>query len=138
MRNKNIFLLIIGLAIVGVVIYGFSNVGDQNTTPSTLEDERPIKAYEDCTKKWPPDLCKMFIPEERIKLYDICAKTEMPKRVSDTTVYPDNKIAVIRWWDSQLQENIAIYLPYEPEAGFAGCSESTKSILEHIKETQIP
>jgi hypothetical protein len=80
----------------------------------------------------------MLIPEERVKLYDICVKIEIPERVDDTTVYPDNKIAVIRWWDDQLQQNITLCLPYEPETGFTSCSESAKSILKLIKESQIP
>ncbi len=105
---------------------------------SKLGIENLIKAYKNCINRFSSDLCKMFISEERARLYDICAKAEIPKTELDTTVYPENKIAVIRWFDDKLQQSITLYFPYEPETEFAGCSMSAKSILKHIQESQIP
>lgn len=134
--------LIIIIIIIGVIVtYGLIkiNVNDQTAIPfSKIETDSSIKAYEDCARKRPSDLCKMFSLEERAKLYNICAKAEIPKEADDSAVYPDLKIAVIRWRDGKLQQNISVHLPYEPETGFAGCSESAKSALEHIRELKIP
>lgn len=95
------------------------------------------KGYKDCISRWPSDLCKMFISEERAKLYAICAQIEIPKRELDTGVYPENKIARISWWDGKLQQNVTLYLPYEPEIEFNGCSETAKATLRDVQTNII-
>lgn len=136
MWNKKILFFIIGSAIIGgTIIYVLIIKDGRNTTLRNTSEinNQTIKAYKDCTNLWAPDLCKMLISEERAKLYDICAKIEIPKTEIDTSVYPNNKIAVIRWWDSNFQQNITLYLPYEPEIKFSNCSESAKTILRDIQ-----
>lgn len=78
-----------------------------------------------------------LIKRQRAKLYENCARTEFP-RSDDSSFDPAERIYTIHYWDEKLQDNAKIELPYEPETGFAGCSESAKSILRHIQETVIP
>ncbi len=140
MRNRKIFLAIILIVIASIVVYSFiSRDNSQNSTlQNKLRTENFTKAYENCINQFSLDLCKMFISEERARLYSICAKAEISKTELDTTVYPENKIAVIRWFDDKIQQTITLYLPYEPETEFAGCSAPVKSTLKHIQESQIP
>lgn len=140
MWNRKILFFIIGSVILGgAIIYILITKNGQNTTLHNASEtsNQIIKVYKDCTDLWPSDLCKMFISEERTKLYDICAKIEIPKTELDTSVYPNNKIAIIRWWDSNFQQNITLYLPYDPENKFSGCSESAKTILRDIQKNTI-
>lgn len=146
MKNKKIiFWGIVPIIIVIIVTILLQFVlkinkdaeGDKSRISEIKEINIPIKTYSDCIRLWPIELCSMYIPVERVKLYDICAKIEIPKTELDTSVYPDNEIAVIRWWDNKLQQNITMHLPYEPEIKFAGCSESAKIILLDIQANEI-
>lgn len=98
---------------------------------------REVKTFEhwQCLQTFPSELCSMFVTEERKKLYADCAVAEIPKTADDTSLYYDQKIAVVRWWDTKIQDNKTLYLPYEPERDFAGCSESARTILKHLYET---
>jgi len=137
MGNRKIIfwsIAIITLVILAVAIFGFT-IKNKETQDSALQVPKmgvSAKAYDACIRKWPAELCKMHSSTERAKLYEICSKAEIPTTELDTGVYPDNKIARVSW------EGTTLYLPYEPETEFAGCSESAKSILKHIREAQIP
>lgn len=76
------------------------------------------------------------ITQERMQLYENCARTEFP-RSDDTLFDPEKRIIAIYYWDEKLQDNAKLELPFEPETGFAGCSESAKSIIWHIQETVV-
>ena len=75
---------------------------------------------------------------ERAVLYENCAKAEIPLIELDTTLDSEDKVAVIRWWDGQTQQNVELKLPYEQEIDFAGCSESAKRVLRHLQEIPRP
>lgn len=141
MRNRKFLWAVTLLVVAGMVVYSLiSRNNNQNSTiklQNKLETENLTKTREVCMNRFSSELCKMFISEERAGLYDICAKAEIPKAEYDTTVYSENKIAVIRWWDDKLQQNITLYLPYEPDMNFAGCSESAKEILQDIQKNEI-
>ncbi len=121
---------------IAVVIFGFLNKINnevQNLSSKTIETNE----YKNCISQFSTEFCKMFIPSERVKLYDICSKAKIPKTELDTGVYPKNKIARVSWWDSERQQNITMWLPYEPETEFVDCSESAKKILRDIQTNQI-
>lgn len=73
-----------------------------------------------------------------VELREACAHTEIPLQgEKDTAVDPMSALAVVRWVGKDSAYNV-VPLIYEPETDFAGCSESAKSILRHIKENVIP
>ncbi len=87
----------------------------------------------------PSDTSGPEIQKDRVaELYENCARVEIPETELDTTLDPENKIAVVRWWDGKLQQNISIELPYELDRGFNGCSESAKKALRHLQEIPKP
>lgn len=149
MKNKKIIFWVGILSIMIVIIAAIlflsefalkinKDIGGNKPQISEIkETDIPIKTYNDCAKLWPIEICGMYMPAERVKLYDICSKIEIPKTELDTSVYPNNKIAVIRWWNNKFQQNITMYLPYEPETKFSGCSESAKTILLDIQANEI-
>lgn len=101
---------------------------------ATQKAGREVKTFEHwrCLQTWPLELCSMFVAEEREKLYEACAIAKIPETADDSSLYYDQKLAVVRWWDADIQDNVALYLPYEPENYFEGCSESAKEFLRHV------
>lgn len=77
------------------------------------------------------------VTQERVKLYENRKTADIPPAEFDTTLDPENKIAIIRWWDGNTQQNIELKLPYELETDFAGCSESVKQALRHLRDAQV-
>ena len=73
--------------------------------------------------------------KNRAELFENCAQDIPREKIDDTVLDPMNKIVTVWWWDDKLQDNVSLELPYEPETGFAGCSESIKNLLQHIQET---
>lgn len=87
----------------------------------------------------PSDMNNRVTQKDRAtELYENCARAEIPETELDTTLDSENKIAMVRWWDGKLQQNVSIELPYEPETGFASCSESAKRVLRHLQEIPRP
>ena len=68
-------------------------------------------------------------------LYENCAREIPREKIDDTTLNQFEKIVIVWWWDEELQDNVELKFPYEPETGFAGCSESVKGLLRHLQET---
>ncbi|MCK6462748.1 MAG: hypothetical protein L6Q29_02935 [Candidatus Pacebacteria bacterium] len=82
--------------------------------------------------------CEVIYPNKGINreaLFENCAKDIPRENIDDTSLNQFEKIVTIWWWDDKLQDNVSFKLPYEPENGFAGCSESVKTLLRHIQET---
>jgi len=131
-------LYVIGI-IVLVIVAGlvFFNLRDQevdtNIEPTDGQIPAETLSYQQCLETWPSELCGMFDGAERQKLYASCAEVTIPPTADDVSVYPDLKIAVIRWWDDNLQDNIALYAPYEPETNFARCSASVQERLRSLQ-----
>jgi hypothetical protein len=67
-----------------------------------------------------------------------CKSAQIPVTELDTTLDPERKIVIVRWWDGELQKNIELTLPYYPETDFEGCSESAKRVLKHIQQIPTP
>ena len=87
----------------------------------------------------PSDANSQDIQKERTaELYENCARAEIPETELDTSLDLENKIAVIRWWDGKLEQDVSIEIPYEPETGFADCSESAQRVLRHLQEIPWP
>jgi hypothetical protein len=63
-------------------------------------------------------------------------KKEVPASSDDSRIDLQIKIVTFYWWDNTLQDNVSLTVPYEPEIGFAGCSESVKARLRHIQEME--
>ena len=74
-----------------------------------------------------------ILPQSVLRV--ICRTAEIPKGADDTSLDSQNKIVNIYWWDGIRQQNNQIQLPYEPETGFANCSDSAKVVLKHIQQT---
>ncbi|MBI5005244.1 MAG: hypothetical protein HZC03_01425 [Candidatus Lloydbacteria bacterium] len=68
-------------------------------------------------------------------LREICRTAEIPKGADDTSLDPQNQVVNVFWWDGVRQQNNQLQLPYEPETGFANCSDSAKVVLKHIQQT---
>lgn len=134
-----IILVIIVSGFVILKQYDYKDFSPE-ASPSieSITHSQEIGMYKQCVEKFTSELCKMFEPEEKQKLYENCAKVEIPVTADDTALYPDLKIAVVRWWDNNIQDNVAFYLPYEPEYDFSGCSPSAQEKLKHIQQSAIP
>jgi len=63
-----------------------------------------------------------------------CAEDVPTASIDDSSADPENHIVTFYWWDGTLQDNRKLDVLYEPETNFAGCSESVKSILEHVRD----
>lgn len=63
-----------------------------------------------------------------------CAQEVPTASIDDSSADPENHIATFHWWDGALQDNRKLDVLYEPETNFVGCSESVKSILEHVRD----
>lgn len=63
-------------------------------------------------------------------------KKEVPASSDDSAIDLEIKIVTFYWWDDTLQDNVSLAVPYEPETGFAGCSESVKARLRQIQEME--
>lgn len=72
--------------------------------------------------------------ENQARLYENCARTEFP-RSDDSSFNPEKRIVTLYYWDEKLQDNAKLELPFEPETGFAGCSEKAKAILRSFQES---
>lgn len=66
-----------------------------------------------------------------------CAQDVPTASIDDSSADPKNQIVTFYWWDGVLQDNRKLDVLYEPETNFAGCSESVKSILEHVREVDV-
>lgn len=65
-------------------------------------------------------------------LKKICAFVEMPQ-TDNSTIDPEQGIVRVYFNEYEPFQNRYLVLPYEPETDFAGCSESAKVWLEHIR-----
>lgn len=82
--------------------------------------------------------CEVLYPDKGINreiLFENCAKDIPREKIDDTSLNQFEKIVTIWWWDDELQDNVSLKLPYEPENNFARCSESAKDLLRHLQET---
>ena len=61
-------------------------------------------------------------------------KKEIPPGADDSSIDLQIGVVTFNWWDYTLQDNVSLTVPYEPETGFVGCSESIKAKLKHIQE----
>ena len=64
-----------------------------------------------------------------------CARDIPREKIDDSVFNSEQKTVTVYWWDNELQDNVSLILPYEPETDFAGCSESAKQFLQHIRDT---
>jgi len=160
MSKKTIIAIIIVIAVS--IIAGFS-VWFFNTTKKITTYEECIKAgwlirsrsISDGLPLFPNKYeCilwsgKSFVKEEKIpqpsdspnteysrtELLEDCANAEIPLTGERNTVYDSKKKTLeVRFWNGELQEDVLVILPYEPETDFAGCSDSAKDILRHVQE----
>ena len=92
-----------------------------------------LKGY-DCVN----NKCEVLYSNEgisRATLLENCANAEIPLTGERNTVYDSEKKTLeVSFWNGELQEDVLVMLPYEPETDFAGCSDSAKDILRHIQE----
>lgn len=135
MKSKFLYI-IIALLVVFTILAFFLFLSDKPNTQLPNNSNKPTglaEAYKDCVRNFPQELCGMFSVETRADLYKVCSTFEAPSTELDTTLYPDNKLAVVRW--QRGEDYITTYLPYETEADFNGCSESAKILLKHIQES---
>jgi len=72
--------------------------------------------------------------QERLQLYENCAMTELPWS-DDSSLDAELGIYTIYYWDEQLQDAAKLEFPYEPETGFASCSDAVKVKLRSAQET---
>ena len=73
----------------------------------------------------------------RAELSENCANAQIPLTGERNTVYDSGKKTLeVSFWNGELQEDVLVILPYEPETDFAGCSDSAKNILRHIQEVE--
>lgn len=82
--------------------------------------------------------CEILYPDKGINravLYKNCAKDIPRGKIDDTLLNIEDKTVTAWWWDENIQDNVEVKLPYEPETDFAGCSESVKGLLRHLQET---
>lgn len=70
-------------------------------------------------------------------LHQNCGQNVPTASIDDTLADTENGIVTLRWWDGTSQENKVLEVVYEPKTGFAGCSESVKSILEHVRDISV-
>lgn len=132
MKNRFFWITILAAIIVFGALAFFLSRDNAESPGNTIIDS--MQAYKDCVRNFPSELCGMYSAEGRIKLYETCSRLTIPATERDTTLYADNKLVVVRWRDNISQEDMTVYLPYEPETGFAGCSESVKELLQHVQE----
>lgn len=60
---------------------------------------------------------------------------EIPRElIDDSSRDLENGVVTMYWWDGTLQENKSLSVSYEPETGFAGCSQSVKEFLRHLPD----
>ncbi len=131
MKSRFFWITILAIIVVfGALTFFLS----RNNTESPRNTTDLMQTYKDCVRNFPSELCGMYSAEDRIKLYETCSRLTVPVTERDTTLYADNKLVVVRWLDNVSQEDMTVYLPYEPETGFAGCSKSVKELLQHIQE----
>lgn len=67
-------------------------------------------------------------------LRKLCGFVEMPQTDDSLT---DREKGIMKVWFTEYEpfQNRYLILPYEPETDFAGCSESAKQFLQHIRDT---
>jgi len=68
----------------------------------------------------------------RRQLAENCARDIPREKIDDISFDPENKVVQFYWWDIETNDNVHTIVPYEPETGFAGCSESVKDLLRHL------
>ncbi len=82
--------------------------------------------------------CEVLYLDEgknRAALLENCANAEIPLTGERNTVYDsENKTLEVSFWNGELQKDVLVIFPYEPETDFAGCSDSAKDILRHVQE----
>ncbi len=76
---------------------------------------------------------RLWFEENRTRLYENCAKFEIPSHSDDSGYDSIKKILTVFWRNGTLQQNMSIELPYEPETNFFGCSDSAKEILKNLQ-----
>ena len=148
-KPLKIIFVVIAIVIIGSVVWFFSSErGTKNEITDREQQLRNLK--EDISSQIPRSTQsqeeieeidragRLWFEENRTRLYENCAKYTTPPNSDDSGYNPIKKILTIYWWDGTLQQNMSIELPYEPETGFAGCSDPAKEILKHIQQTQVP
>ena len=81
------------------------------------------------------DIPKQQTNEVQNDLAKNCARDIPREKIDDSLFNSEQKTVTVYWWDNELQNNVSLVLPYEPETDFAGCSESVKEFLRHIRDT---
>lgn len=74
------------------------------------------------------------LPKEALRT--LCGFVEMPK-TDDSLIDREKGIVKVYFTEYEPFQNRYLILPYEPETGFEGCSESAKTYLRHIQETVV-
>ncbi|GEM_PF-1043497 len=64
-----------------------------------------------------------------------CQQDIPREKIDDSVLDIERGTVTVYWWDGQLQDNVSLILPYQPETDFAGCSESVRDFLRHIQDT---
>lgn len=108
----------------------------------------PFEIYDDASEKYVRNteavydarrvlyrLLPQILTQESVQrqLEENCARDIPREKIDDSSFDPENKIVQTYWWDNEINDNVQLIIPYEPETDFAGCSESVKELLRHIQ-----
>lgn len=136
MNKKYLIIIII---VIAFAVFFLRDKGDNNNLPTedvatNNEISTPDNqlAYTQCLEDFSEELCGMFDENQRQDLYNLCSTTEIPNSADDFTIYSELKIAATSWWDTEIEDNQRLYLPFEPENNFANCSESVQERFREI------
>jgi hypothetical protein len=145
-RSLKIIFIIITVVVIGSVAWFFNS--ERGTKNKIADYEQQLRNLKENIGSQKPLFTsqsqeeieeinragKLWFEENRTRLYENCAKFEVPQHSDDSGYDSIKKILTVYWWDGILQQNMSIELPYEPETGFAGCSNAAKEILKSLQQ----
>jgi len=94
---------------------------------------KALGVFNDLVEKYSSDPSRKAISDAELAAN--CTK-EVPPSADDTELDLQVGVVTFRWLDIEHDRQMALAVPYDPDSGFAGCSESVKERLRHIREAQ--
>lgn len=140
MSQKSIIgLLAVGL--VGAVVLSFQFTFDKKAATVTTFGACAAAGYP--VSESYPRQCRLpngqtfteHLSLRAAEAFRACAEADIPFVSVDTVLNKEEGVVEVRWSDPETSAERLLILPYDPLGTHKNCSESAKSILRHVAET---